>query len=90
MRILLAHQPRSIEAASQADCHLQLSGHTHGGQFVPWKYAIPLQQPYVAGLHKFRGHLDLRPSRHWLLGPPLRLGAPSEIAVLTLSRDGST
>ena len=90
VRILLAHQPRSIEAASQADCHLQLSGHTHGGQFVPWKYAIPLQQPYVAGLHKFRDTWIYvhRGTGYW--GPPLRLGAPSEIALLTLSRDGST
>ncbi len=89
VRILLAHQPRSIEAASQADCHLQLSGHTHGGQFVPWKYVIPLQQPYVAGLHKFRDTWIYvhRGTGYW--GPPLRLGAPSEIALLTLSRAGS-
>jgi len=86
VRLLLAHQPRSIEAASQAACHLQLSGHTHGGQFVPWKYAVPLQQPYVAGLHKFRDTWIYvhRGTGYW--GPPLRLGAPSEIALLTLSR----
>ena len=89
VRILLAHQPRSIEAASQADCHLQLSGHTHGGQFVPWKYVISLQQPYVAGLHKFRDTWIYihRGTGYW--GPPLRLGAPSEIALLTLSRAAS-
>ena len=89
VRILLAHQPRSIEAASQANCHLQLSGHTHGGQFVPWKYVVSLQQPYVAGLHKFRDTWIYihRGTGYW--GPPLRLGAPSEIALLTLSRAGS-
>ena len=89
VRILLAHQPRSIEAASQANCHLQLSGHTHGGQFVPWKYVVSLQQPYVAGLHKFRDTWIYihRGTGYW--GPPLRLGVPSEIAVLTLSRAGS-
>ena len=87
--ILLAHQPRSIEAASQAACHLQLSGHTHGGQFVPWKYVISLQQPYVAGLHKFRDTWIYvhRGTGYW--GPPLRLGAPSEIALLTLSKAAS-
>ena len=89
VRILLAHQPRSIEAASQANCHLQLSGHTHGGQFVPWKYVVSLQQPYVTGLHKFRDTWIYihRGTGYW--GPPLRLGVPSEIAVLTLSRAGS-
>ena len=90
VRILLAHQPRSIEAASQAGCHLQLSGHTHGGQFVPWKYAIPLQQPFVAGLHKVRGTWIYvnRGTGYW--GPPLRLGVPSEIALLTLTRESRT
>lgn len=35
-KLLLAHQPRSAEAAAQAGFDLQLSGHTHGGQFWPW------------------------------------------------------
>ena len=85
LRILLAHQPRSIEAASAAGFHLQLSGHTHGGQFVPWNFVVLLQQPYVAGLHKFRDTLIYihRGTGYW--GPPLRLGAPSEIALLTLT-----
>jgi hypothetical protein len=86
LRILLAHQPRSIEAASTAGFHLQLSGHTHGGQFVPWNFAVLLQQPYVAGLHQFRDTWIYihRGTGYW--GPPLRLGAPSEIALLTLTR----
>ncbi len=52
VKILLAHQPRSVFAAAQYDCDLQLSGHTHGGQFWPWQWLVPLQQPYVAGLFK--------------------------------------
>ncbi|HYS12429.1 MAG TPA: metallophosphoesterase, partial [Burkholderiaceae bacterium] len=35
-RLLLAHQPRSAAAAARAGFQLQLSGHTHGGQFFPW------------------------------------------------------
>jgi predicted MPP superfamily phosphohydrolase len=84
-RILLAHQPRSAPAAAAAGFHLQLSGHTHGGQFVPWNWFVPLQQPYTAGLHKLGG-LWIYVSRgtgYW--GPPKRLGAPSEIAELRLA-----
>lgn len=83
-KILLAHQPRSATEARKAGFDLQLSGHTHGGQFVPWNFFVPLQQPVVAGLHRF-GSLWLYTSRgtgHW--GPPLRLLAPSEITLLRL------
>jgi len=87
-RVLLAHQPRSAPAAAQAGFDLQISGHTHGGQFLPWRFFVPLQQPYVAGLHQL-GRLWIYVSRgtgYW--GPPKRLGAPSEIAELLLSPEG--
>lgn len=81
--LLLAHQPRSVFAARGA--HLQLSGHTHGGQFVPWKYVVPLQQTYLAGLHRHESTWLYVHSGSGYWGPPLRLGAPSEIALLVLS-----
>lgn len=86
LRLLLAHQPRSIFAAAQAGYHLQLSGHTHGGQFLPWKYFIPLQQPYIEGLHLHQQTWIYvnRGAGYW--GPPIRVGAPSEISLLTLHR----
>ncbi len=87
-RVLLAHQPRSAPAAADAGFQLQLSGHTHGGQFWPWNLFVPLQQPFVAGLHRLRG-LQVYVSRgtgYW--GPPKRLGAPSEITLLRLVRQG--
>ncbi|MFT3736800.1 MAG: hypothetical protein QM776_17615 [Rhodocyclaceae bacterium] len=83
-RILLAHQPRSANAAAAAGFDLQLSGHTHGGQFWPWNLFVPLQQPFTAGLHRLQ---DLwiyvsRGTGYW--GPPKRFGAPSEITCLRL------
>ncbi len=85
-KILLAHQPRSAAAAEQAGFDLQLSGHTHGGQFWPWNYFVRMQQPFVAGLHRL-GHLWVYTSRgtgYW--GPPKRFGAPSEITLIKLSK----
>lgn len=86
LRLLLAHQPRSALAAAQAGYHLQLSGHTHGGQFWPWNLVVRWQQPFSAGLYRLSG-LWLYVSRgtgYW--GPPKRLGAPSEITRLRLVR----
>jgi uncharacterized protein len=82
IRVLLAHQPRSAAAAALAGFHLQLSGHTHGGQFLPWNFLVRFQQPFTAGLHRLK---DLwvytsRGTGYW--GPPKRLGAPSEITHL--------
>jgi predicted MPP superfamily phosphohydrolase len=84
VRLLLAHQPRSAFEAAPAGFHLQLSGHTHGGQFLPWNFFVRLQQPFTAGLHRL-GDLWVYTSRgtgYW--GPPKRLGAPSEITHLRL------
>ncbi|HZY17292.1 MAG TPA: metallophosphoesterase [Ramlibacter sp.] len=83
-RVLLAHQPRSATAAEQAGFDLQISGHTHGGQFLPWVFFVRFQQPFTAGLHRM-GRLWVYVSRgtgYW--GPPKRLGAPSEITRLRL------
>jgi predicted MPP superfamily phosphohydrolase len=85
-KILLAHQPRTARAAAQAGFDLQLSGHTHGGQFWPWVHFVRFQQPFTAGLHRMDG-LWVYVSRgtgYW--GPPKRFGAPSEITRLRLKR----
>jgi len=84
MKLLLAHQPRSALAAAKAGFDLQLSGHTHGGQFLPWTFFVRFQQPFTAGLARL-GRLWVYTSRgtgYW--GPPQRLGAPSEITRLRL------
>jgi predicted MPP superfamily phosphohydrolase len=84
VRVLLAHQPRSATAAEAAGFDLQLSGHTHGGQFLPWNFLVRFQQPYTAGLHRLRALwvYTSRGTGYW--GPPKRFGAPSEITRLRL------
>lgn len=84
VRVLLAHQPRSAPLAAEAGFDLQLSGHTHGGQFFPWNLFVPLQQPFVAGLNRVREMwvYTSRGTGYW--GPPKRFGAPSEITLVRL------
>ena len=86
-RLLLAHNPRIAPAAERAGFHLQLSGHTHAGQFFPWTLAVHLvHSPHVAGLS--------REGRMWVYvsagtgtwGPPVRFGTSPELTVLRLVR----
>lgn len=83
-KILLAHQPWSIFGANDAGADLQLSGHTHGGQFWPFIYAVRMANPYTAGLHNHNGTWIYvnRGTGYW--GPPMRLGVESEITLVTL------
>jgi predicted MPP superfamily phosphohydrolase len=85
-KVLLAHQPRSASSAEKAGYDLQLSGHTHGGQFWPWNLFVRLQQPFTAGLNRL-GRMWVyinRGTGYW--GPPMRFGIPSEITRLRLVR----
>jgi predicted MPP superfamily phosphohydrolase len=82
--VLLAHQPREVSEAKKHDVGLQLSGHTHGGQFWPWNWAVHLLQPVVAGLARFgRTQIYVNTGTgYW--GPPMRLGTEAEITLVTL------
>lgn len=82
--VLLAHQPREISEAQKHDVGLQLSGHTHGGQFWPWNWAVHLVQPVVAGLARFGRTQIYVNSGTGYWGPPMRLGTESEITLVTL------
>lgn len=83
--VLLAHQPVVIDDAVRHGVDLQLSGHTHGGQLWPGNYVAELANPTVAGLERY-GDTQLYVSRGagaW--GPPVRVGAPSDITVVELA-----
>jgi predicted MPP superfamily phosphohydrolase len=84
--VLLAHQPKALKHALGADVDLQISGHVHGGQMVPFNWIVLLDQPFVAGLH--------RVERCWLYvstgtgywGPPMRVGPRAELTRIELVR----
>ena len=87
--VLLQHQPRGLDEAAQAGVELQLSGHTHGGQLFPWNLVVKAVYPYYKGLYLHRqgeAATQLYVSSgtgYW--GPPMRLGAPSEVTKLVLT-----
>lgn len=82
--VLLAHQPKFIDSVPK-EVDLVLSGHTHGGQLVPFNWLVKLQQPYIKGLHQHNEYTQIYVNKgtgFW--GPPMRLGASSELTVITL------
>ena len=84
--LLAAHQPQQAFDAQGRGIDLQLSGHTHGGQVWPFRYAVRLQQPVIDGF-SLVGDVPVLTSRGagaW--GPPVRVLAPPEIPVITLRR----
>jgi len=84
--ILLAHQPKCAREAAGLGYALQISGHTHGGQYFPFNLLIFLTMPFVAGLYRIKGmQLFVHRGTTWW-GPPMRLGSPHEVVQLTLNR----
>ena len=86
-RLLLAHNPRLAPLGAAAGFDLQLSGHTHAGQFFPWTLAVRLvHAPHVAGLSR-EGAMQVYVSAGtgtW--GPPVRFGTNPELTLLRLMR----
>jgi predicted MPP superfamily phosphohydrolase len=83
-KILLAHQPSTAAAAAAAGYDVQLSGHTHGGQFWPWSWLVRYFQPFTHGLNRLK-NLSVYVSRgtgYW--GPPNRFIVPAEITRIRL------
>jgi predicted MPP superfamily phosphohydrolase len=84
-KILMSHNPHGIDSAADAGFHLQLSGHTHAGQFVPFTFFMKLFIKHTEGLYQFNKATQLYVNRgtgYW--GPPNRLGKRAEITQITL------
>ncbi|MDU6826520.1 metallophosphoesterase [Campylobacter sp.] len=82
--ILLAHQPKFTKFITR-DVDLLLCGHTHAGQIFPFQLLVMLDQGYLHGLYKHNDKMQIYVSSgagFW--GPPVRIFAPSEVAILNL------
>jgi uncharacterized protein len=81
--ILLTHAPDHPDVAEAAGFSLQLSGHTHLGQFIPWSWmARRIYRQFVYGLSRIGKMQVFTSSGAGTWGPPLRIGSNPEIVVL--------
>jgi predicted MPP superfamily phosphohydrolase len=84
--LLLAHSPVNLRIAEQAGISLQISGHTHGGQFLPWTWVVSrVYGVFARGLHALGRMQVLTTTGAGTWGPPMRLGASPEIVLLRLA-----
>jgi len=89
-RLLLAHRPDSCFEAEPFGFHLQLSGHTHAGQFFPWSLFVRLAHKYYKGLNRHERMWVYVNSGSGYWGPANRFANRSEITLLQLSKENST
>ncbi|HTF12351.1 MAG TPA: metallophosphoesterase [Asanoa sp.] len=82
--VLLAHQPVQVHDAAEQHVDLQLSGHTHGGQMVPFNLLVKLDQPIVRGYARFGDTQLYVTNGAGFWGPPVRVGAPPQVTLVEL------
>lgn len=82
--VLMAHQPVVARDAARFGVDLQVSGHTHGGQMIPFNLLVKLQQPIVAGYGEVDGVPVYVTNGAGFWGPPVRVGAPPQVTLIEL------
>jgi predicted MPP superfamily phosphohydrolase len=81
--ILLTHTPDRVKIAEEEGISLQLSGHTHGGQFFPYTWITSrLYGKFVYGLQRLGKMLVYISYGAGTWGPPLRVGTTPEIVLI--------
>ena len=81
--ILLSHSPHALPEAERAGISMQLSGHTHGGQFFPFTwFTRRIFRAYTYGLQRFRDMLVYTTTGAGTWGPPMRVGTSPEIVLI--------
>ena len=84
-KLMLAHNPKLSAMVASSGFDLQLSGHTHAGQFLPWTWATRLiHRPHYAGLSQEGKMMVYVNSGTGSWGPPLRFGTSTELTLLRL------
>ena len=84
--VLLNHQPSHLSIPNEAGISLQLSGHTHKGQFWPWTHLVTrIFGPFAYGLNRFGTLQVITSSGVGTWGPPMRVATRSEIVLIQFS-----
>jgi predicted MPP superfamily phosphohydrolase len=84
--VLLNHKPIGFFEAERAGITMQLSGHTHAGQYFPWSAIIPLFHDFPHGLKRYKRMWMYTSAGTGFWGPPNRFLRSKEVTLLVLKR----
>ena len=84
--VLLNHKPTGFFEADRAGITMQLSGHTHAGQYFPWSVIIPLFHDFPYGLKRYKKIWMYTSAGTGFWGPPNRFLRSKEVTLLVLKR----
>lgn len=84
--ILLSHEPLDFESIEKYPIDLQISGHTHNGQIVPFNWIIKYELPLIDGLYQQGTQYTYVSPGTGTWGPPMRLGSNNQITLFHLSK----
>lgn len=84
--ILLQHTPGDEDCANELGVDLMLNGHTHGGQIWPFTSLVSMAFPHHSGTRHVGRMLQVVSRGAGLWGPPMRLFAPADVVLVTLTR----
>jgi predicted MPP superfamily phosphohydrolase len=88
-KVLLHHKPTDFFEAERSGIALQLSGHTHAGQYFPWSVIIPLFHDFPYDLKRYKRMWIYTSAGTGFWGPPNRFLRSKELTLLVLKRTES-
>ncbi|MFZ2150787.1 MAG: metallophosphoesterase [Candidatus Absconditicoccaceae bacterium] len=83
--ILISHQPQKLIKLSGHPIHLELAGHTHNGQFIPFSWIIGLFNDYAYGKYNYNDMTAFVSQGIGSRGAPIRIGTQSELVIISLT-----
>ena len=85
--ILVSHQPQHLGKLAKYPIDLELAGHTHHGQFIPFSWIIWVMNDYAYGRYEREGKIAFVSQGVGAWWAPIRIGTQSEIVMVELKAE---
>lgn len=84
--LVLLHDPKNVNALSESNVTLTMSGHTHGGQFFPFNLLVKrIYKELTYGISRKQNTVSLVTNGVGTSVIPIRIGTKPEIVILNIN-----